>query len=65
MIEKSQPKLPSSGNPQIRWVMATSRFCSMYCYKKYVELAFMRGGTLTPVVPVAAKQASALPGHDV
>jgi hypothetical protein len=105
MIEKSQPKLLSSGNPQIPlghgnepvqayiaampgWKSGIGRrvdqivedvfpdvrkavkwntplygkedgwFCSMYCYKKYVQLAFMRGSALMPVPPVASKQAN-------
>lgn len=30
-------------------------FMSMYCYKKYVQLTFMRGTSLEPVPPVASK----------
>ncbi|WP_371823904.1 DUF1801 domain-containing protein [Phyllobacterium sp. 628] len=30
-------------------------FFAMYCYKKYVQLTFMRGRSLTPVPPVASK----------
>lgn len=30
-------------------------FMAMYCYKKYVQLTFMRGTSLKPVPPVASK----------
>jgi|TARA_R100000005_G_scaffold96680_1_gene85959 hypothetical protein len=30
-------------------------FFAMYCYKKYVQLTFTRGTSLTPVPPVASK----------
>ncbi|WP_411817335.1 DUF1801 domain-containing protein [Hyphococcus sp. DH-69] len=30
-------------------------FMAMYCYKKYVQLTFMRGTSLTPVPPVPSK----------
>lgn len=31
------------------------RFLAMYCYKKYVQLTFMRGTSLTPIPPVSSK----------
>ena len=30
-------------------------FFSMYCYKRYVQLTFMRGASLTPVPPTSSK----------
>ncbi|MEQ8390781.1 MAG: DUF1801 domain-containing protein [Thalassospira sp.] len=30
-------------------------FLAMYCYKKYVQLTFMRGTSLDPVPPVSSK----------
>jgi hypothetical protein len=30
-------------------------FLAMYCYKKYVQLTFMRGTSLTPVPPMGSK----------
>lgn len=30
-------------------------FFSMYCYKRYVQLTFMRGTSLSPVPPVSSK----------
>lgn len=30
-------------------------FFSMYCYKRYVQLTFMRGTSLTPVPPASSK----------
>ncbi|WP_343040565.1 DUF1801 domain-containing protein [Nitratireductor arenosus] len=30
-------------------------FLAMYCYRKYVQLTFMRGTSLEPVPPVASK----------
>ena len=30
-------------------------FLAMYCYKKYVQITFMQGTSLTPVPPVSSK----------
>eukprot|EP00003_Mantamonas_plastica_P003496 TRINITY_DN12760_c0_g1_i1.p1 TRINITY_DN12760_c0_g1~~TRINITY_DN12760_c0_g1_i1.p1 ORF type:complete len:106 (-),score=5.98 TRINITY_DN12760_c0_g1_i1:50-367(-) len=30
-------------------------FLAMYCYKKYVQLTFMRGTSLDPIPPVSSK----------
>lgn len=32
-------------------------FMSMYCYKSFVQLAFMQGSSLKPVPPIASKVA--------
>ncbi len=102
MSDKTQPRLLSSGNPQIPkgegdapvqayiaampgWKSEIGRrldeivvrvfpgvkkavkwntplygkedgwFFAMYCYKKYVQLTFMRGTSLTPVPPGTSK----------